>query len=99
MNQSRKMSMVEAVTNTVVGYLLAVGTQSIAFPLFGIEATFPEHLGIGMIFVVVSLVRSYLLRRAFAGAWRRPVAQRRPRWHDHTPSRPVAAPSRTSEVD
>ena len=35
------------------------------FPLFGLEATLRQSLGIGAIFTVVSLVRGYLLRRVF----------------------------------
>jgi hypothetical protein len=66
MTQSRKMSLVEAVTNVAVGYGLAVVTQIIVFPWFGLEAALGEHLAIGMAFVGVSLVRSYLLRRLFA---------------------------------
>lgn len=65
MTQSRAMSMVEAVTNVVVGYVLAIATQLAVFPLFGLEAALGEHLAIGMAFVAVSLVRSYLLRRLF----------------------------------
>ena len=37
MKQSRTMSMVEAVTNVVVGYVLAIATQIVVFPWFGIE--------------------------------------------------------------
>jgi hypothetical protein len=66
MKQSRFMSLVEAVTNAVVGYGLAVATQIIVFPWFGLEAELGEHMAIGMAFVGVSLVRSYLLRRLFA---------------------------------
>ena len=66
MKQSRLMSMVEAVTNVAVGYGLAVITQIIVFPWFGLEAAFGEHMAIGMAFVGVSLARSYLLRRLFA---------------------------------
>jgi hypothetical protein len=65
MKQSRLMSLVEAVTNVAVGYGLAVVTQIIVFPWFGLEAALGEHLAIGMAFVGVSLVRSYLLRRLF----------------------------------
>ncbi|CAB1371127.1 conserved protein of unknown function [Denitratisoma oestradiolicum] len=35
------------------------------FPLFGLHATLQENLLIGLIFTAVSLVRSYVLRRAF----------------------------------
>jgi hypothetical protein len=63
--QSRIMSLVEAITNVVVGYVLAIATQLAVFPLFGLEAALGEHLAIGLVFVGVSLARSYLLRRAF----------------------------------
>jgi hypothetical protein len=65
MKQSRTMSMVEAATNVVVGYVLAITTQIVVFPWFGIEAALGEHLAIGMAFVGVSMARGYLLRRLF----------------------------------
>ncbi|TWG91473.1 hypothetical protein L598_005900000020 [Mesorhizobium sp. J18] len=65
MKQSRTMSMVEAAANVVVGYVLAIATQIVVFPWFGIETGLPEHLTIGLAFVGVSLVRGYLLRRLF----------------------------------
>ena len=65
MKQSRWMSLVEAVTNVLVGYGVAVTTQWAVFPLFGLHATLQENLVIGLVFTVVSLIRSYLLRRAF----------------------------------
>ena len=42
--QSRWMSLVEAVTNIAVGYGLAILTQIIVFPLFGLHATRPAPL-------------------------------------------------------
>ena len=65
MKQTQFMSLVEATTNVVVGYALAIVTQIIVFPWFGIETGMGEHLAIGLAFVGVSLVRSYLLRRLF----------------------------------
>lgn len=65
MSQSRTMSAVESVANVAVGYGIAVATQAAVFPLFGIHATAADHLAIGAIFTVVSLARSYLLRRVF----------------------------------
>ena len=65
MRQSRLMSLVEALTNVVVGYGVAVGTQVLVFPLFGLDATLSQSLGIGAVFTLVSLARGYLLRRAF----------------------------------
>jgi hypothetical protein len=63
--QSRAMSLVEAVANVVVGFGVAVLTQMLVFPRFGIHASLGQNLGIGAIFTVVSLVRGYALRRAF----------------------------------
>ena len=69
MRQSRLMSLVEALTNVVVGYALAVWVQLLVFPLLGLTVTFPQNLVIGLVFTGVSLVRSYMLRRPF-DAWR-----------------------------
>jgi hypothetical protein len=63
------MSFVESVANVVVGYLVAVAAQILVFPLFGFHATLSDNLLIGLIFTGVSLVRSFLLRRAFE-TWR-----------------------------
>ena len=65
MKQSRAMSLVEAVANVVVGYGVAVVTQIVMFPWFGIDATLHAHLTIGLVFIGVSLARGYLLRRLF----------------------------------
>ena len=65
MMQSRWMSLVESVTNVLVGYIVAVITQALVFPLFGLHATLSQNLMIGLIFTGVSLVRSYVLRRVF----------------------------------
>ncbi|CUH40961.1 hypothetical protein JSE7799_03702 [Jannaschia seosinensis] len=65
MKQTRTMSLIETVTNVVVGYVLAIATQIVVFPWFGIETGLAEHLGLGLMFVGVSLARGYLLRRLF----------------------------------
>lgn len=63
--QSRIMSAVEAITNVAVGYGIAVMTQVLVFPFFGLVATLGDNLLLGIIFTGVSLVRSYALRRMF----------------------------------
>ncbi|MDF1621197.1 DUF7220 family protein [Pseudothioclava nitratireducens] len=65
MTQSRRLSLVEAITNVAVGYLLALITQIVVFPWFGIHPSLGENLAIGSIFTGISLVRSYALRRLF----------------------------------
>lgn len=65
MKQSRTLSLIEAVTNVVVGYTLGVATQILVFPMFGWQPNLQANLYIALIFSLVSLVRSYLLRRLF----------------------------------
>lgn len=65
MTQSRKHSALESVANVAIGYIVAVGAQSVIFPLFDIYVKPSEHLIIGGLFTVVSLIRSYALRRIF----------------------------------
>jgi hypothetical protein len=67
--QSRRQSLIEAITNVVVGYALAVLTQIVVFPWFGLQVPFWDNLAIGAMFVMISLLRSYALRRLFE-RWR-----------------------------
>ena len=53
------MLLKEAGTNVPVGYRLAPVTQIMVFPIFGLEATLRQSLGIGAVFTLVSLVRGY----------------------------------------
>ena len=65
MKQSRLMSLVEAITNVIVGYGVAVVTQILIFPIFGLQTTLGQNLAMGGIFTIVSLFRSFALRRLF----------------------------------
>ena len=55
----------ESIANVVVGYWVAVGAQVAIFPLFGVHLPLQQNMAIGGLFTVVSLVRSYCLRRLF----------------------------------
>ncbi|MDR0808458.1 MAG: hypothetical protein LBE86_04920, partial [Gemmobacter sp.] len=63
--QSRLMSLVESVANVIVGYGVAVVTQILIFPVFGLHTTLAQNLKMGAVFTVVSIARSYVLRRLF----------------------------------
>lgn len=65
MRQSRLMSLVEAIANVVVGYGVAVVTQILIFPAFGLHTTLAQNLKMGAVFTVVSIGRSFALRRLF----------------------------------
>ena len=59
------MSLAESLANVIVGLGVAVVTQLLVFPLFGLHTTLAENLTIGAIFTVVSIARSFALRRLF----------------------------------
>lgn len=63
--QSRKHSAIEAVCNVAVGYLVSVAANVAVLPLFGYQVTAGESFAIGLVFTLISLVRSYALRRVF----------------------------------
>lgn len=65
MKQSRTMSLIEAVANVIVGYGVAVVTQILLFPVFGLHTTLAQNLQMGVIFTAVSIARSFALRRVF----------------------------------
>ncbi len=65
MAQSRLGSFVESVANVAVGYWVAVGAQMAIFPMFGVNLPLHQNMAIGALFTVVSLIRSYCLRRLF----------------------------------
>lgn len=65
MKQSRTMSLVEAIANVIIGYGVAVVTQILIFPIFGLHTTLAQNLQMGAVFTVVSIARSFALRRMF----------------------------------
>ena len=65
MKQSRLMSLVEAVANVIVGFGVAVVTQILIFPIFGLHTTLSQNLKMGAVFTIVSIARSFALRRVF----------------------------------
>lgn len=65
MKQSRRMSLVESIANVIVGYGVAVATQILIFPIFGLHTTLAQNLKMGAVFTLVSIARSFALRRVF----------------------------------
>lgn len=63
--QTRRRSALESATNVAVGYLVALASQLALFPMFGIHVPIRSNVAIGAWFTVISLARSYVLRRAF----------------------------------
>jgi len=65
MSQPRIYSLIESVANVAIGFGVALVTQIVVFPIFGLHATITDQLGIAAIFTVVSIARSYMVRRLF----------------------------------
>jgi len=59
------MSATEAATNVAIGYLVSVIANIIVLPIFGYDVTIADSFAIGFAFTVISLARSYVLRRIF----------------------------------
>jgi hypothetical protein len=65
MMQSRMMSLVEAVTNVIAGFVLAITIQAVLYPLLSIPVTAALNILIATVFTFVLIARSYILRRVF----------------------------------
>lgn len=63
--QSRPMSLAESVSNVAVGYIVALVSQVLIFPLFDIHVPVRSNLLIGAWFTGISIARSYCIRRIF----------------------------------
>jgi hypothetical protein len=65
MEQTRLGSLIEAGMNILIGYGVALVSQIVVFPWFGIHVPLSTNLWIGFWFTIISLVRSYIIRRWF----------------------------------
>jgi hypothetical protein len=63
--QTKKGSLIETLTNIIIGYSVAFVSQLLVFPLVGVEASIKQNFKIGLYFTVISFIRSYLVRRYF----------------------------------
>lgn len=63
--QSKIHSLIESITNIAIGYVIAIASQIAIFPLFDIHVPISSNLKIGGCFTIVSIVRTYAVRRYF----------------------------------
>ena len=63
--QSKIESLIESIINTSLGFLVALITQILIYPLFDIDVTMGDQSLLALIFTAVSLVRGYIVRRYF----------------------------------
>ena len=63
--QPRIWSLIEVILNTIVGFVVAMLAQALIFPLYGFKSSWGENFQIAAFFTVVSIIRSYWMRRFF----------------------------------
>ena len=63
--QTRMQSLFESFTNIFVGFLVGFFANHFILPLFGYDVSLSDNLLITCAFTVISIARSYLLRRFF----------------------------------
>ena len=65
MTQTRLGSLIEAIINVVIGFTINFAANMLIFPLFGFHITPGANLALGLIYTVISVARSYCVRRWF----------------------------------
>ena len=63
--QTRTQSMIEAITNTAVGYGINVTANFVLFPLFGWQISLEQNLALGVFYTAISIARGFCLRRLY----------------------------------
>ena len=63
--QSKKLSLIESITNTVIGLFLGFCIQLIIYPVLDIDVKIYQNIIITFVFLLTSLIRSYIIRRIF----------------------------------
>lgn len=67
MSQTRLQSLAEVHASTAIGFLVSWAATPPILWAFGYQAGAGKALGITLVYTVLSLVRSYLVRRLFNG--------------------------------
>ena len=65
MRQSRLGSLIEVSVNIAIGFLINWIANIIVLPMFGFQVTAGQAFQMGLVFTVISVARSYVVRRYF----------------------------------
>jgi len=71
MNQTRLGSLIEACINVLIGFVINMAANFVILPLIGFEISLAQNLFIGVLYTVISVARSYAVRRWFNARIRR----------------------------
>jgi hypothetical protein len=67
MSQSKKHSLLESISNVILGLLISFLIQLWIYPLLGIPVTINQNIFITTVFFIASFLRGYIIRRIFNG--------------------------------
>ena len=66
MTQSRAKSLIESVTNVVIGFVVSLVFWSVFIvPVYNLNVSFVQNIEITLWFTLLAIVRSYVVRRYF----------------------------------
>lgn len=63
--QTKRESFIESLINVLIGYIISLLSLFIIFPILGIESNPGKNIIITLYFTLISIGRSYFLRRYF----------------------------------
>lgn len=65
MKQTKMSSFVEAWINVLIGFAINFVANLLILPMFGFNITLEDNLYIGILYTIISVARSYAVRRWF----------------------------------
>lgn len=65
LEQTKKHSRLESLTNATIGLIVSYLAQLVIFPLLGLQVSQGQNVKITLLFFVISYIRNYALRRFF----------------------------------
>ena len=63
--QTKRQSAIESLTSTTIGIIIGIVLNLTILPIFGYPVSVSDSLWISVIFTVISIIRSYIIRRWF----------------------------------
>jgi uncharacterized protein YacL len=63
--QSKKLSLIEATSNTIIGLVTSFLIQLVIYPILDIPVSIGQNVIITLVFFFASIIRGYFVRRLF----------------------------------
>lgn len=63
--QTKKQSLIESISTTVIGFIISLMSTFFILPILGIQSTPIKNIKLTLFFTAVSILRGYYVRRWF----------------------------------